>query len=152
MCGENLSNDTAQHRWWPVLGPIALAAVGASLITPAGRHQWALSIFRQRTPYTALSFNNPAALPTIAAANKPIPISFDIVNDEGRTINYRYVLSEWSAGKAKTLQMASKVVASGATWTVPTIVRPTCPDSPCRMEVSLPGHPETIDFLLTITS
>jgi hypothetical protein len=34
---------------------------------------------------------------------------------------------------------------------VSTTVRPTCMTSPCKVRVSLPGYPETIDFLLDLT-
>jgi Protein of unknown function (DUF1616) len=144
-----------ERRWWPFVAPVVLAALAISLLLPAGRHQWALSLFRQPTSYTALSFNHASALPARAVKNAPLRISFDIANHEGRAVRYRYVVSQTSAGEASTFRMlgeSAKSVASGTTWSVTTSIRPSCTRSPCRVEVALPGHPETIDFLLTLTA
>jgi hypothetical protein len=119
---------------------------------PGIRHQWALSLFRQPTDYTALAFNNASALPATAVRDEPVSISFSIANHEGRAISYRYVLTETASGPPTTLQQSSRLVETGGTWTVATSVRPSCPGSRCRIQVSLPGHPETIDFLVTLTS
>jgi hypothetical protein len=146
-----LEKEPARRRLWPALVPLALLALGASLITPAGRHQWALSLFKQPTGYTALSFNEAWALPTLAVADKPIAISFSVGNHQGHAVSYRYVLAQESDGETQTLQQASKVVGAGATWTVSTSVRPSCAASPCKVQVTLPGHPETIDFLVGLT-
>ncbi len=151
---ESAPRRARRRRWWPVVAPIALIAVAASLLTPAGRHQWALSLFRQPTYYTALSFNRAWALPATAAWDAPLSISFSVSNHEGRTVTYRYVLSETPVGEpgtATTLKRSARVVPAGATWTVSTSVRPTCASSSCRVEVSLPGYPETIDFLVNLT-
>jgi hypothetical protein len=144
-----------ERRWWIFVAPVVLIAVGISLLLPAGRHQWALSLFRQPTNYTALSFDRAWALPSRAAKNAPLSISFDIANHEGRAVRYRYVVSETSAGEAGTYQAlgeSARTVASGGTWSVSTSIRLSCTRSPCRVEVALPGHPETIDFLLTVTA
>jgi hypothetical protein len=151
---ESLPQPARRRRWWPFAAPIALIALGASLVTPAGRHQWALSLFRQPTDYTALAFNKAWTLPATAAWDAPLSISFSVSNHEGRTIRYRYLLSEAPAADSRTattLRQSARVVPAGATWTVSTSVRPTCASSSCRVEVSLPGYPETIDFLVNLT-
>lgn len=125
-------------------------AIGISVLLPAGRHQWALSLFQQPTRYTALSFNRPWALPATAVVNKPVSVSFTISNHERRTVDYRYVLSASNGRNSRVLGGAGKSLAAGANWTVSAVVRPTCGGSSCRVEVSLPGHPETIDFLVTL--
>jgi hypothetical protein len=154
---------------------LTLLAVGGSLLSPSGRHQWALSLFRQPTPYTVLAFSRPAALPATAVVNEPVGISFTVANHEGHAARYRYVLSVGSvfsagshgagshaagshgagshgagSGRTRVLGSSARTVPDGATWTVSTAVRPTCGISPCRLEVSLPGYPETIDFLVTL--
>lgn len=144
-------SSVRRRRWWPVLAPLVAAALGVSLALPAGRHQWALSISRQPTRYTALSFNNAAALPTTATPDKPLNVSFSIGNNEGKAVEYRYLVSESPSGKSKTLYSAARAVAAGQTSRVALTVRPTCPSSPCEVEVSLPGYPETIDFFVTLT-
>jgi hypothetical protein len=142
--------EPGPRPWWPTLTILAVLAVGASLLFPAGRHQWALSLLRQPTRYTVLSFNQASALPATAVKNEPVTVSFTVGNNEGRVVGYRYVLSASSGGRSHILGASTRTVAPGATWTVSTVVRPTCDASPCRIEVWLPGHPETIDFLVTL--
>jgi hypothetical protein len=127
-----------------------LLAIGTSLISPTGRHQWALSLFRQPTPYTALSFTYPWALPSVAIVNEPIRISFSVVNHEGRKIDYRYVVSSNAGTDSHVLRVATMTIAAGGAWTVSTTIRPKCGAPRCRVEVSLPGHPVTIDFLIDL--
>jgi hypothetical protein len=138
---------------------LVLLAVGASLLSPYGRHQWALSLSRQPTPYTVLAFSRPTALPATAVVNEPVSMSFTVANHEGHAVDYRYVLSVFSAGsrgvsggRTRILGSSARTVLDGATWTVSTAVRPTCGISKCRLEVSLPGYPETIDLLVTLTA
>lgn len=144
------SREPQGRRWWPILTPLALLAIGASLLWPAGRHQWALSLFRQPARYTVLSFNHVSALPSMAHIDEPIIVSFMVGNHEGRAVDYRYVLSASGDGRSRILGKAERTVAAGATWLVSVTVRPRCGSSRCRIEVSLPGHPEEIDFLVTI--
>jgi len=138
------------RRWWPTMTAVAALAVGASLLSPAGRHQWALSLIRQPTPYTVLFFDKPAALPTTAAIGKPITASFTVANHEGRRMDFRYVLSASSGRSSRILAESTRSIPAGANWTVTRTFRPKCAISPCRIEVSLPGHPEKIDFLVSL--
>jgi hypothetical protein len=144
------TEDARERRWWPLVAPLALIAIAASLILPAGRHQWALSLFRQSTYYTSLSFNKAWAMPGTAAEGAPVVFSFSVENHEGRAVAYRYLITEGPAGKGLTVGQSTRVVAPDATWTVSTSVRAVCAKWPCRVQVSLPGHPEIIDFLLTL--
>jgi hypothetical protein len=148
---QNHRQGLGARRWWPILAPLALLVVLASLLLPAGRHQWALSLFRQPTGYTALSFNHPTALPALAGKNTLISVSFTVNNQEGRAVTYKYVLTETAAGVSSIVGESARTVAAGASWSVSTSVRMICRASPCHVEVSLPGHPETIDFLTTAT-
>ena len=145
-----MSAEGKKRRLWPVLTPLALMAVGISLIWPAGRHQWELSLFRQSTNYTALYFNKAWDLPASAVKDKPLAISFSVSNHEGRLVRYHYVITQSADGRVQTLRESTKFVGIGATWNVSTIIRPSCVSSPCRVEISLPGHPETVDFLVSL--
>jgi hypothetical protein len=147
-----LIDHSEKRRWWPVLVPLALIGLAVSLLLPAARHQWALSLFRQPTNYTTLSFNMAWALPTNAVAGEPIPISFTVSNHEGRTINYRYVVTETVAGQSEVLKQSTRIVESDGMWTISIVIRPPRVGSQCRVQVSLPGRPETIDFLMTLTA
>lgn len=143
-------HEPPSRRWWPVAVPLVIFALILSFLIPASRHEWALALFKQPARYTALWFNKSWALPTRVATNVPIPISFVISNQEGLAVRYRYLISQTSAGHTTTLVESASTVASGHLWTVTTTIRPTCQHSPCRIQVSLPGHPETIDFLASV--
>jgi O-antigen/teichoic acid export membrane protein len=144
--------ETARRRWWPALTALAVTVVGISVVLPTGRHQWALSLFRQPIRYTALSFNEAQDLPATAIKGKAIRISFSVGNQEGHAVSYRYVVVASGGGSSRVLEESAKTVATGATWRVSAVIRPTCEGSPCRIEVTLPGHPEKIDFLVTLES
>jgi hypothetical protein len=150
--GERLTDELAARRWWPTLVPLALLAIAVSLLVPAGRHQWALALIRQPTLYTALWFNNASALPVSAVRGRPMTLSFSVANHEGKVVTYRYVVRQEVGGKSQVLAQASRAVNANTTWSVSAQVSPSCRSSPCRLAVSLPGHPETIDLLLTITA
>jgi hypothetical protein len=126
-------------------------AIAASLLVPASRHQWALSIIRQPARYTALSFRYAWLLPTSNPSSRTFPLFFTIRNEQGHTLNYHYIIRQSDAVGSQTLSTGAQAITSGATWFVDTKVRPTCSVSPCRVEVVLPGHAETIDFILTVT-
>jgi hypothetical protein len=87
-------------------------------------------------------------------SNEPLRISFTVSNREGRTQVYRYVVSDEDSAGGPSTRLGSSVkrVPSGANWTVSTVIRPSCASDQCRIKVSLPGHPETIDFLLALSS
>jgi hypothetical protein len=142
--------ESGARRWWPILAPLAALAIGVSLLSPAGRHEWALSLFRQPTRYTVLSFDHAAALPATAATGEPITVSFTVGNEEGRVADYRYVISAAGGRSSRILGESARTVAAGAMWTVTTAIRPACGIARCRIEVALPGHPETIDFLVAL--
>jgi D-inositol-3-phosphate glycosyltransferase len=143
----------SRARWyWRVLAGAAGLAAAISLLVPAGRHQWALSLLRQPTPYTALFFDRAAGLQARVSAGQPVHFGFTVGNQEGRAMRYRYVVSAYpvgSFGRPRPLAESAKLVPAGSSWSVSVTVRPDCGSAPCRVQVSLPGHPETIDFLLT---
>ena len=141
-------------RWcWRVLAGAAGLASAISLLVPAGRHQWALSLLRQPTPYTVLFFNRAAVLQARVTPGQPVHFAFTVGNREGRALRYRYVISTYplgsNGGRPVLLAESAKLVPAGSNWSVSVTVRPHCGSSPCRIQVSLPGHPETIDFLPT---
>jgi hypothetical protein len=148
-----LRTSAGERRWWPVLGAIAAIALVVSLLLPGSRHQWALSIFRQPARYTTLAFNDAGDLPATAITDSPVPISFTLANQQGRTLTYTYVVRQSDPPPlniTQTMATASRTLGPGRTWTVSIDVRPTCGLSPCRIQVSVPGHPEKIDFLVIL--
>ena len=142
---------SSQHRW-PTVVAVTAVLVAISLLLPGGRHQWAVSLFRQPTRYTVLAFSDPASLPDRARLGESLTVAFTISNYEGRAVTYRYILSEGNGGAHKVLGASVRSVGAGRTAAVVTTVRPSCRTSPCRIEVSLPGHPEIIDFLVSLVT
>ena len=121
-----------------------------SVATPAGRHQWALSLFRQPAHYTALYFNHPLTLRREISRSAPVPLVFTIQNNEGTTIKYDYIVTSDDGVNHSVLYKASRKIASDSQFKVAITIHPKCILNPCRIQVALPGHPETIDFLLGI--
>lgn len=150
VTAEAAPPEPAGRRWWPLAVPLVAVGLVVSVVIPSARHQWALSIFRQPTRYTALSFNSASELPSAVVPYEPVKVSFVINNHEGRTEHYRYLITQAAAGVSSTLGTSAQTVAAGRAWTVSTVIRPSCLVSPCLIRVSLPGHPETIDFLASV--
>ncbi|HUC58497.1 MAG TPA: hypothetical protein VMA95_13930 [Streptosporangiaceae bacterium] len=144
-------NPGVRLRRPSAIAAIVAVLIGASLVFPAGRHQWALSLFRQPSRFTTLAFKYAWLLPSSSTIRERIPLFFTITNEEGRATRYKYELRQVDPlGNTQTLSTASNVVTAGATWTVDTSVRPYCNLSPCRVEVVLPGHHENINFLVVL--
>jgi Protein of unknown function (DUF1616) len=146
------ASEEGGRPWWPfVLAGIVVLA-GVSLLIPAARHQWALSIIRQPDHYTALSFRDPGGLPHSIEAGARVHLTFTVANHEGRHMEYTYQLSSANRVDAhqKVLRRATLAVPKGGQRTESVTVRPACASSTCRVQVSLPGHHETIDVLLDV--
>jgi hypothetical protein len=153
------ANDSAEtvtpgRAWWPFVAGVIALFLAVSLLTPGGRHQWAVSIFRQPARYTTLSFQNAAGLPEAANAGSRVHLTFTVANHEGRRIRYAYVVTSTANPVADNvpvvLRRASLSVPAGGHRTEPVTVTARCTSSPCQLQVSLPGHPETIDALLNV--
>lgn len=139
-------------RWWPVLTPLLMLGLAASLISPFGRHEWELSLIRQPTRYTVLAFNRSWALPRTIINGRPVSVSFDVSNDEGRPTTYRFLITEDSVSGSKVLKTSSKLVRPGQTWTVAEQLVTSCGGPSCRIEVSLSGLRQSIDFLASVAA
>ena len=141
-----------KRAWLPILTVLIFLGVCLTLITPGGRHQWAESLFRQPTRYTALYFNRPDSLPRVATKDRMMYLQFTIRNYEGSVVPYRYVITATGHGVRRVLQRSTRIIPNGRSWNVATVVRARCAGSPCRIEVSLPEHRETIDFVISLKS
>jgi hypothetical protein len=143
--------ESTGHRWWPWVAGIVAIGVGVSLLFPTARHQWALSVVRQPTPYTTLSFVHAVALPTAVPTEGEVSFSFTIANNEGRDMTYHYVVSsaDRTANQATAiLQRGTLHLPTGHKGTASAEVRPVCSTATCRVVVSLEGQSESIDFLV----
>lgn len=102
----------------------------------------------QSPAYTELYFDNPAQLPSLAAANVPVPISFTIHNLEGHRVAYTYAVDFAPAGgRPSRLQQRTVTLANNQAAAVTNDVL-TLPAFKGRAEisVSLAGRPETLHF------
>jgi hypothetical protein len=148
----------AQHeppRWgfWLLgTGLVAAVLILATLLSPWVRNEWALSLGRRDSSYTQLGFTDAAALPATIARGKSVPVSFVVINDEGKNMSYEYVVQSGSGSKLETLKTATKDLTSGESWDVRITVVPKCADSDCRIKVSLPQQAESVDFKFTYPS
>ncbi len=143
--------ESTGHRWWPWVAGIVAIGVGVSLLFPGARHQWALSVVRQPTPYTTLSFVHSVSLPRAVPADGNVSFSFTVANNEGRDMTYHYVVSsaDPTANEATAiLQRGTLHLAPGHKAAASAEVRPVCSTSTCRVVVSLEGQSESIDFLV----
>jgi hypothetical protein len=144
-------HPAARPNWrtWALAAALAVVAACASLMSPALRQQWLISLVRQPAPYTALAFTSPANLPVTAVAGQDMSLAFTISNHQGQPIRYRYVLASGSTTTLTRLRTGSKLVRAGQEWTVKTAFAPKCRTRECRIQVSLPGQHEHIDLLVT---
>ena len=148
------SPSSQYHRprwdlWLYGTGIVAVILILATVLSPWVRHEWGLSLGRQATPYTQLGFTDAAALPASAVRGQAIHVPFVITNDEGKPLTYRYVVASGSGTEMTQLRSGASEVAAGASWDVDAVVTPQCATSPCRVQVSLPGQDEKIDFIFT---
>jgi hypothetical protein len=153
--GNGAAQRGGSRPWWPFVAVALVVLVGASLIFPAGRHQWAVSIIRQPTNYTALSFADAGHLPSTVTAGTPVRVSFSVANHESKLVRYPYVVTSANVGSDTTptvLERATVAVPSGGRRTTSTTVTPACTSSSCRITVSLPSHSESIDMLVHVNS
>ena len=138
------------RRWWPTLTILILVGVGLSLLVPAGRHQWALSIIRQPTPYTALYFDHPSSLPTDVPNDQRVSFTFSIANHEGHSLDYRYSVDVSPSPSRIPPATGTAVVASGRSRSIATAPEVACSASPCQVRVTLPDQGRSIDFLVSV--
>ncbi len=151
--GNGAAQPGRSRPWWPFVLVAVVVLVGTSLIFPAGRHQWAVSIIRPPTHYPALSFADAGHLPSTIAAGSPVTVSFSVANHEGKLVRYPYVVTSANVGSTTTatvLERASVTVPSGGQRTTSLAVTPVCTSSSCRITVSLPSHSESIDMLVHV--
>ena len=140
------------RRLWPVVAPLAVAAVAVSLVLPGSRHQWVESIIQQPEPYSAVSFVAPNKLPTTVASGQALQFTFAAENHESKTIRYPYFLiASPSNNTAGIVGGGSVVVPAGESSNVTVSVDPKCTGSPCQLSVGLAGYGVAVDFNFIVT-
>jgi hypothetical protein len=137
----------AKFRWGFVIGIVLviIAIIGAlSASSQQFRHQVALSVVRQTTPYTQLYFASPSKLPSELKVDKKNTVDFTIENDEGRVYSYAYTVTfEDSKSHAVTTNYTVKV-GDGASATRQIVLTPKDRKSKYLITVSLTGMSQSI--------
>jgi hypothetical protein len=149
--GQPAARQRPNWRAWAAGTTLALAVmIATAVLSPWVRHEWLLSLGRQKTSYTELGFKDAAALPTTATDEEDIPVVFTVKNDGSNPVSYRYVIAAGSDSRLTALVSSSIQVTPDTVGTVSRIIVPNCPLTICRVRVSLPQQRESIDFIFTI--
>jgi len=140
------------RRLWPVVVPLAIAAIAVSLVLPGTRHQWAESVVRQPAPYSAVSFVAPSELPTTLVSGQSLQFTFTVENHESKSLRYPYFLIASPTKNADGIVGGgSVVVPAGGSRNVNVSLDPKCSGSPCRISVGLAGYGVAVDFNFVVT-
>lgn len=128
------------------LAVILILIAAAALVSKQVRHQLALSIVRQPTPYTQLYFSHIAMLSGKLSVDQKNTFDFTIVNDENRVYSYTYTVS---ADDSKTHLVASREVVtidSGSSVTRAVTIVPKDRKAKYLITVTLEGMNQSIHF------
>jgi hypothetical protein len=110
------------------------------------RHQVAISIVRQPTPYTQLYFTSPAALPEKLKADHKNTFEFTIENDEARTYRYTYVVTLEDSRSHLVVSKTAVTMSNGDRVTRLVTVAPKDRKSEYLITITLEGMNQSIHF------
>ena len=110
------------------------------------RHQLALSIVRQPTPYTQLYFTHPGALPGKLKVGQKNTFDFTIVNDENRAYRYTYIVMLDDSKKHLVVSTATATINNGQSATRSVTIVPKDRKSKYLITVTLEGMNQSIRF------
>jgi hypothetical protein len=136
-------------RWGLVIGIVLaiIAVIGVlSAFSQQFRHQVAISVVRQTTPYTQLYFANPTKLPSELRVDKKNIVDFAIENDEGRVYRYAYTVTVEDSKSHVVTTNNTVTVGDGDSATRQIVVTPKDRKSKYLITVSLAGINQSIHF------
>jgi hypothetical protein len=125
---------------------ILILVAAAAALSKQFRHQLALSIVRQPTPYTQLYFPHPGTLPGKLKVDRKNTFQFAIVNDENRAVRYTYIVVLLHGSKSRHVSTATVTVSNGKTVTPSVTVVPKERTSRYQISVTLEGMNQSIHF------
>jgi hypothetical protein len=89
---------------WVALAAACTVAIALGIAFPHQiAHQIALSTTREPTPFTELYFSDPNSLPRLLSISRPNIFGFTVVNHEGRSATYSYVVTLASSHGASSI-------------------------------------------------
>ena len=129
------------------IGLVAILTLiaAAAAVSKQFRHQLALSIVRQPTPYTQLYFPHPGTLPGKLKVDRKNTFQFAIVNDENLAVRYTYIVL-FDDSKSRRVSTATVTVSNGQTVTPSVTVIPRERKSRYQISVTLKGMNQSIHF------
>jgi hypothetical protein len=130
----------------PILGVVAGIVVAVVISLNLPRLSAAYSLASQHRPeaYTELYFADPAHLPSYAPPGKAEKLQFVIVNHEGTSHRYQYVITETAPGYQKQLVSPSFVLADGSAATRSTTYSLPAANANLHITITLLGSGQTL--------
>lgn len=110
------------------------------------RHQLALSIVRQPTPYTQLYFDHPVTLSDNLKVDAKNTFEFTIENDENRTYRYTYSVTLDDSRSHLVVTTQTVTIDNGVSVTRPVTVVPKDRKSKYLISITLEGMNQSIHF------
>jgi hypothetical protein len=141
-----------KHRLVLVAIAAVLAVVGLTAFawrSPAVRRQISLSVTRQPTPFTELSFMDHTNLPAFLSTSYTNEFAFTIGNHEGKAVSYPYVVTAKSSHGTTALATGTVNVDSGRSVRVPVSFLAPEPATQYVITVQLSGRPQLLHFAAT---
>jgi hypothetical protein len=124
---------------------ILILIVAAAALSKQFRHQLALSIVRQPTPYTQLYFPHLGALPEKLKVDQKNTFQFTIVDDENRAFRYTYIVV-FDDSKSHLSSTGAVTVNNGQSVTRSVTVIPKDSKSKYQVSVTLKGMNQSVHF------
>jgi hypothetical protein len=125
---------------------IALAGILAIVFPTQFKHQFAISVTRQPTPYTQLFFANSTTLPRELSLNRPNDVKFTVVNNEGRAATYHYTVTMAVGNQAKIAGQGSFALGDNQSITQTAVIKPSSRRSQYLVKITLDGTGSFIQF------
>lgn len=123
-----------------------LAAAVASMLSKSLRHQIALSIVRQPTPYTQLYFSHAGTLPEQLKIDQKNTFDFTIANDESRAYRYTYTVTLDDSRSHSVVSTETVTIDDGGDVTRPVTVVPKDHKAKYLVTIALEGMNQSIHF------
>lgn len=110
------------------------------------KHQLAISILRQQTPYTQLYFTDPDRLPENLRVAQENNLDFTIENSEGRTYSYTYIITLEDSRSRLLVSKETVTIADTGSATFTAVIVPKDRKSKYLISIELQGMNQSIHF------
>ena len=135
--------------WWRWIGLIAVLAVASGLIQTGAGHSLLqrAGLVAEPVDYTALSFDNPAALPTqLPSAHATVPTAFMIHNVSGAQRTYRWFIDVTRNDRSQRIGTGTLDLPAESQQVIRENLALSCPSGRLKVTISLASPAESIDY------